>query len=112
MTTRQYHDTERTGLGWGNGYLVTCANPDCGKQFEAKRYDASFCSSTCRSQYRRAGQKRQQVRDNALAAVAALIDQMTFERPSKDSYTVDKLIKQLMSAAAQVESGDQLSFLK
>lgn len=32
----------------------TCENPRCGKQFERKRRDQRFCSSTCRSQVHRA----------------------------------------------------------
>lgn len=36
-------------------HSVTCANPRCGKLFEAASKRARYCSSTCRSQVSRAG---------------------------------------------------------
>ena len=40
-------DRNRTEYGWEQN----CAH--CGKRFEAKRVDASFCTSTCRKAHQR-----------------------------------------------------------
>lgn len=31
-----------------SGEVKNCANPDCGKRFEAKVYNAIYCSADCR----------------------------------------------------------------
>lgn len=66
-------DAEKTRLEYG--YEVTCAA--CGTKFESTRYDAAYCSSTCRSKAKRAkGQL-----DREIAAARAAVDVLVQRLP-------------------------------
>ena len=87
---RIYHDTERVAQGgWKRTYQVTCFQ--CGKDFEANRYDASFCSSTCRSRYSREAAKRKARRDDAIDLVQQLVSSAQLDRTGADSATLVKI---------------------
>ena len=58
--------------GYRVGYRVECIQ--CGTWFDATRYDATLCSSTCRSRYRRALIEESKRIERAGKAVDGLIE--------------------------------------
>lgn len=58
--------------GYRVGYRVECVV--CGTWFDATRYDATLCSSTCRSRYRRALIEESKRIERAGKAIDGLIE--------------------------------------
>lgn len=72
----------------------------CGKVFDSSRYDAKFCSPTCRSQSHRAQFKKQKAIDNAKKA----IDELRTYCGSPDAVEVmHELIRWLTNATSEGE---------
>jgi len=58
--------------GYRVGYRVECAV--CGTWFDATRFDAAFCSSTCRTRYRRSLKEESKRIERAEGAIDDLIN--------------------------------------
>ena len=94
----QGHDTERIRQD-DNTYLITCVH--CGRDFTAKRYDASFCDATCRIGYKRA---QAQLRTDiaAIPSRARSIRLLAEKHP-----TADGLLEALMKAQSEITKAIQ-----
>jgi len=82
------HNVDITNDGYG--YLVVCFQ--CGKEFEAKRYDSAFCSSTCRSRNHRQKQKL----DTDIAKAKALIDSLCERMPRTGESKIYNALNQMI----------------
>ena len=85
----QYHDTDRIKMGDAD-WSVQCLQ--CGKQFEARRSDATFCSARCRVAYSREPEKFR----NAVESVNSMASQLlTLSRKYKSSNEMYQAMLQL-----------------
>lgn len=100
---RQYHDRDIINRGTGV-YEVCCVQ--CGKWFTAQRYDASFCSSTCRSRFSRGRAMVDTRRKRAEAAIDDLIKHLPKQGHSKTFKTLDAIQRRIASALAEVETAE------
>lgn len=99
MSKREFVETERIANGFG--YDVQCA--ECGAWFESTRFDAAFCSSTCRSRWHRSKQATERRIERAQNAVESLIDHLPKTRKSITFDALLELQKRISSALASVE---------
>lgn len=83
------------------GYLVTCVQ--CGNDFDSSRFDAAFCSSTCRSRNHRSKLKL----DKDIAKINKIADELIDGLPrngeSKTYLALNQLIVRLEYAVSSVE---------
>ena len=98
--TNKYYDREIINRGEGF-YEVECA--ECGKWFESQRYDAVFCSSTCRSRNHRMIQKLDTDLERLNTLVDDLVNRMPSEGESKTYLALTKLRNRLDNVLALVE---------
>jgi len=98
-----FHDTERRRVE--DGYIVECLV--CGKEFEATRIDAAFCSSTCRSRFHRAAKMLDKRIERAERAIDDLIKHLPIHGESRTFKTLEKLQKRIESALASVEAEER-----
>ena len=98
------YDVERETID--GGYLVICFQ--CEREFEAVRYDAMFCSSTCRSRHRRSLQQLDKDIDKTKILVNKLISRMPRRGGSNIYRTLTSLRNRIDSALALVEGEDGL----
>jgi len=97
------HKGDREIINRGTGvYEVQCAV--CEKWFESMRYDASFCSSTCRSRYNRSLAEADKLIAAASKSVAALVDRLPRTGASKTESALKDLRALIDRALASVES--------
>jgi len=96
------HDVER--ITTDEGYHVECVM--CGNWFDAVRYDASYCSSTCRSRYHRSKKILDRRIERAENSVNELINHLPKNGESKTYITLLALSRRIASALTQVEMSD------
>jgi len=100
LTSHRHHETDR--YREEEGYRVTCS--ECGKEFEAKRHDASFCSSTCRGAEFRRRKKREETREDAIAAVKRMLKNLPSVGKSPEFDACNEIIVLISRAVNNVES--------
>lgn len=83
-------------------YTVECV--ECGKSFDAKRYDAAFCSPTCRTKNHRAKGLLEKRVKKAQESIGELISILPRNRHSKTFDALTTIRKQIDLALASVES--------
>ena len=83
------------------GYLVRCY--ECGKEFDAKRYDSAFCSSTCRSRNHRKKGKTERDLNKATDLIRDLIKRMPDTGESDIYVKLNELSAEIERALAWVE---------
>jgi len=96
------HDIERITID--GGYRVECGM--CGEWFDAVRYDAAYCSSTCRSRYHRSKKILDKRIEHAEKSVNELINHLPKNGESKTYITLLALSRRIASALTQVEMDD------
>lgn len=94
------HDTER--IRSEDGYQVECVM--CGTWFDATRFDASYCSSTCRSRWHRSKKQLDKRIQYAENAVNSLINHLPHRGQSKTYAALLNLSRRIASALAQVDT--------
>lgn len=94
------HDVER--IRTEAGYNVECVM--CGTWFEATRYDASYCSSTCRSRYHRAQKQVDKRIERGKNAVGTLINHLPNTGESKTYIALLELSRSIAYALSQVNT--------
>lgn len=99
----QAADTERVRIDdWT--WRITCANPDCGKEFYAKRSDASYCCGACRTHVSRAPIRKQHtIEDIQRMAFRCLEISHTYPR-SQDVF--DQMVKLEKALKAALDNFD------
>jgi len=100
LTAHRNHDVERHSEE--NEYLVTCT--ECKKEFSAKRYDAAFCSSTCRGREFRRRVKREQQVGIAIWEVKQMLKNMPSVGKSPEFDACNEIIVLISRALNNVES--------
>lgn len=100
-----YGAIQKTIGGWGSEYEVECFV--CHKIFSAKRYDAAFCSATCRSRHLRQRQMAVKRAKEATRAVTALIEHLPSHGADNAVFDALQGLQVLISRAlANVEERD------
>jgi len=100
LTSHRNHETDR--YREEEGYQVKCI--ECGHEFEAKRHDATFCSSTCRGKEFRRRAKREQTRLDAVGAVKRMLKNMPSMGKSPEFDACNEIIVLISRAINNVES--------
>jgi len=100
ITKHRLHDVERNREM--EGYYVRCA--ECGHEFEAKRADAAFCSSTCRGKEFRRRAKREETRLVAIHAVKKMLKNMPGVGASPEFDACNEIIRLISKAINNVET--------
>ena len=85
----------------GFGYLVICVQ--CGKEFESKRYDSAFCSSTCRSRHHRASKKHAKDIQKVHDLLDGIIKRLPQRGESKTYTELNKMVARIEGALSYVE---------
>lgn len=97
---RQGYDREIINRGTGF-YEVQCYQ--CGAWFTSERYDASFCSSTCRSKHARSKQVLQKRIERANNAIDDLLTHLPNTGESKTFNALLDIQNKITKAISNVE---------
>lgn len=97
---RERHDTDRirTAYGWD----IQCVW--CGKTFESKRSDASFCSSGCRRAYMLAPQRLKAQIEYTEAQLDALLNKPLRSAKQPQYEALMRMGRKIANALNNVES--------
>lgn len=87
-----------------DGYTVTCYV--CGKEFEAERFDATFCSSTCRARQHRKLQRWSKLTNQIDDGLDELIASMPKRGSSPTMQFLQHMQRRIERAIAWVESDE------
>lgn len=99
ITKHRYHEVARYPEELE--YRTTCV--ECGEDFYAKRYDAAFCSSTCRSREHRRRANRGVRIAQALYAIDEILKSMPRTGDSPEFEACQKIIRRVTNAVNNVE---------
>lgn len=98
-----HHDYEvDIDANYDGTYSVICY--ECGTEFEATRFDAAFCGSTCRSRNHRKSKQLDKIIDKAKTLVNDLIARMPKHGESKSYSALMAIRNRIDSALSVVES--------
>ena len=84
-----------------DGHCFKC--PECGKNFYALRYDATFCGPTCRSRFHRQQKRAEKLAAKIDANLRELIGLMPRRKLSKTFETLQGFETRIQYALASVE---------
>lgn len=97
---RKTHEVDRVKVD-DSTYRVNCAQ--CGKVFESSRYDASFCSSTCRSKHTRQQQNRAKEIERLKTHLEKVLQAMPNRGESPEFDALNWVIRRVSKAINWVE---------